>query len=125
MLKELVENQIDYDASLEAFSQPLIQLIDYKLDELGKMTVENETAASYQFMDMTKQAEALYAFINKTIEKELVEELNFLLNYDDTKKAIQDIIDMPDRLIDLFIRLCLQNNGKLSSKKREATRFCL
>ncbi len=36
------------------------------------------------------------------------------------KKAIQDIIDMPDRLIDLFIHLCLQGNGKLSARKRAA-----
>jgi len=25
---------------------------------------------------------------------------------------------MPDRLIDLFIQLCLQNNGSLSARKR-------
>lgn len=55
---------------------------------------------------------------NKTIEEELVEGLSFLVNYDKTKKEIQDIIDMPDRLIDLFIQLCLQNNGNLSVRKR-------
>jgi len=71
-------------------------------------------------MDMTVQAEALYEFVNKTIEEELVEELSFLANYDNTKKAIQDIIDMPDRLIDLFIQLCLQNNGSLSARKKSA-----
>jgi hypothetical protein len=27
---------------------------------------------------------------------------------------------MPDRLIDLFIQLCLQNNGSLSARKRAA-----
>jgi hypothetical protein len=27
---------------------------------------------------------------------------------------------MPDRLIDLFIQLCLQNNGRLSGRKRSA-----
>jgi len=27
---------------------------------------------------------------------------------------------MPDRLIDLFIQLCLQNNGRLSTGKRES-----
>jgi hypothetical protein len=27
---------------------------------------------------------------------------------------------MPDRLIDLFIQLCLQNNGSLSVRKRSA-----
>ena len=114
----MLKNPIDYDASLEAFSRPLLQLIDYQLDEMGQMTVENDTSCWYQYMDMTPQAEALYEFVTKTIEEELVEELNFLVNYDNTKKGIQDIIDMPDRLIDLFIQLCLQNNGNLSSRKR-------
>ena len=64
---------VDYDASLESFSRPLLQLIDYRLDEMGQMTVENDTACWYQNMDMTVQAEALYEFVNKTIEEELVE----------------------------------------------------
>jgi len=114
----MLKNPTDYDASLEAFSQPLLGFIDYSLDEIGQMTVKNDTSFLYQYMDMTPQAEALYRFVNKTIEEELVEELSFLANYDNTKMAIQDIIDMPDRLIDLFIQLCLQNNGRLSPKKR-------
>jgi Fic family protein len=116
----MLKNPSDYDASLEAFSRPLLQLIEYRLDEAGQMTVDNDTACWYQYMDMTAQAEALYDFVSKTIEEELVEELSFLANYDETKKAIQDIIDMPDRLIDLFIQLCLQNNGSLSARKRSA-----
>lgn len=116
----MLKNPADYDASLEAFSRPLLQLIDYQLDEMGKMTVENDTACWYQYMDMTPQAEALYEFVTKTIEEELVEGLSFLANYDKTKKGIQDIIDMPDRLIDLFIQLCLQNNGSLSVRKRSS-----
>ena len=96
------------------------ELIDYQLDEMGQMIVENDTACWYQYVDMTAQAEALYEFVNKTIEDELVEELSFLANYDNTRRAIQDIIDMPDRLIDLFIRLCLQNNGHLSARKMSA-----
>jgi hypothetical protein len=27
---------------------------------------------------------------------------------------------MPDRLIDLFIQFCLQNNGRLSARKRDS-----
>jgi len=114
----MLKNPADYDVSLETFSRPLLQLIDYKIDKMGRMTVENETACWYRYIDLTVQAEALYDFVNKTIEEELVEELSFLANYDNTKKAIQNIIDMPDRLIDLFIQLCLQNNGSLSAKKR-------
>ncbi len=69
---------------------------------------------------MTPQAEALFRFIEHTIDTELVEELSFLASYDETKKAIQDIVDMPDRQIDLFIRFCLQNNGALSARKRSS-----
>ena len=116
----ILKNPVDYNASLEAFSQPLLKLIDYTLDKMGQMTVKNETARWYQYIDMTTQAEALFEFITKTIDEELVEELSFLANYDNTRKAIQNIIDMPDRLIDLFIQLCLQNNGNLSARKRSA-----
>jgi hypothetical protein len=114
----MLKNSSDYDASLEAFSKPLLQLIEYRLDELGQMTVDNDTASRYQYMDMTAQAEALSDFVKITIEEELVQELDFLANYDQTKKTIQGIIDMPDRLIDLFIQCCLQNNAKLSDRKR-------
>ena len=116
----MLKNPAAYDASLEAFSRPLLGLIDYQLDETGRMTVENDTTRWYQYLDMTPQAEALYEFVTKTIEEELVGELSFLVNYDKTKKAIQDIIDMPDRLIDLFIQLCLQNNKSLSARKRSS-----
>ena len=43
----------------------------------------------------------------------------FLANYDQSREAIQEIVDMPDRQIDLFIRFCLQNNGRLSTRKRD------
>ncbi len=109
-----------YDRSLEAFSVPLMQNVDYELDDLGQMTVRNDTEPMYQYIDMTAQAEALYDFIWKTVDHELLEELDFLASYDETRQAIQQIADIPDRLIDLFIRLCLQNNGKLSSAKRKS-----
>ena len=114
MLKKLA----DYEASLEAFSRPLMALVQYSLDEEGRMTVHNDTARWYSYVDMTSQAEALFRFIKQTIDTDLVEELTFLANYDETKRAIQEIVDMPDRQIDLFIRFCLQNNGRLSARKR-------
>ena len=116
----MLKNPSDYDASLEAFSRPLMPLVEYSLDEQGRMTVENETSKWYAYIDMTPQAGALYKFIEHTIDTELVEELSFLAKYDETKKAIQDIVDMPDRKIDLFIRFCLQNNGRLSASKRSS-----
>jgi hypothetical protein len=67
---------------------------------------------------MTPQAEALFRFIEQTIDTELEGELAFIANYDKTQKVVQEIVDMPDRQIDLFIRFCLQNNGRLSARKR-------
>lgn len=114
----MLKNPSEYDASLEAFSRPLMPLIEYSLDEQGRMAVENETSRWYAYIDMTPQAEALYRFIEQTIDAELVEELSFLAKYDETKSAMQQIVDMPDRKIDLFIRFCLQNQGRLSARKR-------
>ena len=114
----MLKNRTDYDASLEAFSRRLMPLIDYSLDDQGRMTVANNTSRWYAYIDMTAQTEALYRFIEQTIEEELVEELSFLARYDETKSAIQAIVDMPDRKIDLFIRFCLQNNGRLPARKR-------
>ena len=108
----------DYDASLEAFSRSLMALVEYSLDEEGRMTVHNDTARWYRYIDMTPQAEALFRFIEGTIDTELVDELAFLASYDETKRALQEIVDMPDRQIDLFIRFCLHNNGRLSPRKR-------
>ncbi len=116
----MLKNQEVYDASLEAFSKPLLQLIDYHLGDMGRMTVESESSVFYTYIDMTLQAEALSSFVEMTIEEELVQELTFLSNYDAARKALQEIIDMPDRLMDLFINLCLQNNGRLSASKRSA-----
>jgi Fic/DOC family len=116
----LLKNPIEYDASLESFSRPLMSLVEYSLDEKGQMTVENDTAKWYAYIDMTSQAEFLFQAIEQTIDTELVEELSFLAKYDEAKKSLQEIVDMPDRQIDLFIRFCLQNNGSLSARKHSS-----
>lgn len=116
----MLKNPDGYNDSLEAFSRPLITLVEYSLDEEGRMTVHNDTARWYRYADMTPQAEALFLFIAQTIDAELVGELDFLANYDKAKRAILEIIDIPDRQIDLFIRFCLENNGKLSERKHSS-----
>lgn len=116
----MLKNPTGYDASLEAFSRPLMELVEYTIDEDGRMTVQNDTVRWYAYMDLTEQTKALFQFIQQTIDTELVEELSFLANYDEAKGAIQDVIDMPDRLVDLLIRFCLQNSGRLSIRKRES-----
>ncbi|MDR2441078.1 MAG: Fic family protein [Planctomycetaceae bacterium] len=115
----MLKNSADYNASLESFSQPLMELVDYVLDSEGRMTVQNETINYYRFNDMTTQAEWLFRFIERTIETELGAELTFLTAYDLAKKSVLEIVaDIPDKKIDLLIQSCIQNNGLISLRKR-------
>jgi Fic family protein len=114
----MLKNRSGYNASLEAFSRHLMTLVEYSLDQEGRMTVHNDTADWYRYIDMTPQVESLFRFIDQTINVELTQELEFLASYEETKRAIQQIVDMPDRKIDRFIRFCLQNDFRLSARKR-------
>ena len=114
----MLKHAADYDASLEAFARRLMPLVEYTLDADGRLTVHNDTALWYRYIDMTAQAEALFRFLDRTIDTELAGELAFLTRYDAAKRAIQAIVDMPDRQIDLFIRFCLQNGGRLAARRR-------
>lgn len=113
----MLKHPADYDASLEAFSRPLLPLVEFTLDDDGHMTVDNRTDRWYRYLDLTTQAEALYRFIEQTIDTELTQELSFLASYDEAKRNIQAIVDMPDRKIDLFIRVCRENGWRLSKRK--------
>lgn len=111
----------EYDNALEYFSRPLNELIsDYEINELGEMMVNQETGDFYKYIDFTPIAEFLYWCVERTIHTDLEEELDFLSRYDAIKLSIKEIVDMPDRQIDLFIRCVRQNNGSLSNRKRES-----
>ncbi len=114
----MLRERAAYDAALEAFSRPLMRVLEYSLEEDGRLAVLNDTAACYRYLDMTPQVEALFGFVERTVETDLVQELAFLRNYDRAKHAMQEIVDMPDRLLDTCIRLCLQNRGRVSNRKR-------
>lgn len=116
----MLKSSVDYDGSLEAFSSNLMPLVDYTLDDEGYMTVHSETANWYRYIDMTQQVEALFHLLARAIVTEFADELAFLYNYDAVKSSLKEVVDMPDRHIDLFIRFCLQNNGRLSKRKRKS-----
>lgn len=113
----------DYDASLESFSKPLLQLVEHKLDGHGRMTVLNDTRDLYRYVDCTFLTETLFSFVEETIEKELPAEILFLQQYDTARRLMRDVVDLPNRPADLFLRLCLQNNGTLSKAKRQLPEY--
>ena len=108
----------EYDASLEAYSMPCMEHIRYSIDDLGAMTVEGETSGLYRYPDLTLQAEALASFIRETAETEFSAELEYLALFDEAREEVRSILDMPDRKLELFVRLCIQGKGKVSASKR-------
>ena len=115
----------DYDASLESFSKPLLPLVEYKLDGHGRMSVLNDTRDLYRYIDCTFIAETLFSFVEDTIERELPAEILFLQQYDTARHLMREVVDLPNRHADLFVRLCLQNNGSLSKAKRQLPDYAM
>ncbi|MHB1103423.1 MAG: hypothetical protein ACYC0C_11760 [Devosia sp.] len=83
------------------------------------MRVLNPTADYYRFFDATPHAEFLYECVERTIEIDLPAETDFLRGYDAFRRQIAEIVNMPDRLIDLLFRFLRQNGGRLSVRARE------
>lgn len=116
----MVNNLRQYDDTLEAYSKPLMQIIKYTKDKKQKLNVLNasEVEGYYKFPDLTAQTEYLCTVIETAISKDLPNELNFLQNYDEAKELMKQRIDMPDKLIDSFIRFTHQNNGVFPKRRR-------
>lgn len=114
MLKQMPR----YNAALESYSREVMQHTEYSMTTTGELQVINATASFYRFPDLTPQAEHLFAFVRDTIELELTAELSYLAAFDAARRHMRDVVDMPERRVDFFIRLCLQGHGRLSGKKR-------
>ncbi len=83
------------------------------------MTVKNDTKLWYQYIDMSHQTKILSEMIKQTIQDDLITELAFLSNYDQASKRIKEIIDLPNHLMYLLLKVC-SHHGSLSVRKREA-----
>ena len=119
----MVKNPQEYDEALESFSKSLMLMVEYEFAEDNRMNVLNETADFYRSIDYTVIAEKLFEFVDQTIKTELPEEFHFLENYDKARSDMRSVVDLPNRIADLFLRLVVQNNGKISSKKRKLSDF--
>jgi hypothetical protein len=108
-----------YDAALASYSREIMQHVEHGMNEAGEVQVTNATVSFYRFPDMTYLAEQLFAFVRDTIEMEFAAEIEFLAAFDTARRLMRDVVDMPDRRMDLFIRQCLQGGGSLSKNRRK------
>lgn len=116
----MYSNARQYQDTLNLFSQPLLQLIDYTLDHEGFMEVKGETIDCYRYFDATGIVENLFAFIEDTIDTEYLKELDFFKKCLIANKAVESMVDgLSQRDVRLFVKNCNSNGYKLSKSKRE------
>jgi len=109
----------NYRNVLEAYSNPLLDFIEWEETQDHNVRVINDTFDYYRFFDATKQAEFLYDCVNDTIENIIPNEVSYLTNYDEFKRYLDDEFEMPDKIVALLVRFLDQNEGKLSKRARE------
>jgi hypothetical protein len=109
----------EYRGVLEDYSRRLLPCIVWTPTENGNIRVQNDTGDFYKFFDATQHAEFLYSCVQRTIEKDLPEEADFLQRYDRFRGGLATFVDMPDRTMDLLFHFLHQNNGRFSKRARE------
>ena len=114
----ILRDRRGYDAVLEGFSRPRLDLIRWDWTADREIRVQDDTADLYRFFDATPFAEYLYDRIADAIRTDLREELGFVAVFSRATEAAREIVDMPDRRLSLFVRLVMQNQGRLSAAKR-------
>lgn len=109
----------DYRRVLGDYSRRMFPCIAWTPTENGNVRVQNDTGDFYRFFDATPHAEFLYSCVERTIEKDVPDEADFLERYDRFCAGLATIVDMPDRTMDLLFRFLHQNGGRFSKRARE------
>lgn len=109
----------NYRNVLEAYSHPILNFINWKKTVDNNIEILNETIDYYRYFDATKQAEFLFDSVNDTIENVIPEEVNYLIKYDEMKRYLDDVFQMPDKTVALLIRFLDQNKGVFTKRARE------
>jgi Fic family protein len=117
----MLNNMQEYDNALEQYSKPLIQQINYTKKADGTLEVTNpeEVEAYFRYPDLTAQCIFLAKTIQETINQDMPEELEFIQHYDELKRELQNIVDMPDKDINLMIIFLHQNKGVFPNRRRK------
>lgn len=116
----ILQRNKEYDEVLEKVSKPVMALINYDLDEKDhSITINNDISYLYRYPDFTAHVAFLYKMMEESISEDLIQEVIYIVKYDAVKKAIEKSYDVPNKELNLFIQLALQNNGKIGRKKRK------
>ncbi len=111
----------EYDQILETYSKPLMQFIKYEKKETEEIIVTNldEAETYFRYPDLTDHCIYLARTIHATLKEDMPEELIFIQRYDEVKKELQRIVDMPDKELNRMIMFLHQDRGVFPKRRRE------
>jgi Fic family protein len=109
----------DYAKSLESYSHPILNFIDWKPTENNNVEILNDTIDYYRYFDATAQAEFLFYCVNDTLVNIIPNEVEYLKKYDGFKQFLDNRYEMPDNMISLIVGFLEQGNGTLSERSRK------
>ena len=115
----IVRDPRGYDQALNDLSDELLPLIDhYHDEERDELLISGDTGHLYRYPDLTVQTEALFGWVEQAIERDWLQELDFLRGMDRARQRVRLIVELPDNLERLFIRCCHHNLYRLAANKR-------
>lgn len=114
----ILANLDEYVGALEEFSQPTMARTDWHPEPPNVPATGND-AVYFRFFDATAQAEFLYKSLERTVQHDLPQEIEFLIGFDKAGAALNEMLDWPGQSLDLFIRVVHQGDFRLSKSKRD------
>jgi len=114
----ILANLNEYVGVLERYSHPLLQRTDYSPDT-PDVPARGNDAVYFKYFDATEQAEFLYHALERTVEEDLQQEIDFLLCFDRARQLLNELLDWPNHSLELFVRVVHQNDDTLSRTKRD------
>ena len=117
----MLNNRLEYDNVLENYSKPILPFIKYSKNNAGELTILNplEIEPYYTYPDLTAQSVYLSRTVQQCVIEDMPNELDFIQLYDELKIEIQQLVDMPDKMINRFILFLHQNKGVFPKRRRE------
>lgn len=117
----------DYDAALRAYSQPVRvaaqEMADVpfavELTEPFTFTGYERVAPLYRYPVLTDQIAYLEKTIALSIQEDLLDESQFLMQFDRARALVSETLNLPSDRLDMLIQFVQQNSGTLSKSKRQ------
>lgn len=120
----LRQNEADYLATLQRFSEPARRFWQVTFIDEGQFAFDfTGHPALYRYWDGTACAEFMLRATEQALERHLKEETLFLNRYDAIYRRIDQQFDIPNSILSRLVMFCLDQNGKLSQNRRKQYQY--